>query len=273
MVISSINEGLIPVPVPIKTMLSDAISYQILWWARDMAKNDSKKMRACAALAKTRLGRALPREHYKMPDNLLVITSYQIKMEDIPQRYRKMKPSFEKIMLVISWQTNKNTFGSWWNKHKALTIMPLSVEWFARWPNIDFDNLELLLDKVNETLDHELRHMMQYMFLTDIDPYQTDTKPDYAQHGDDYFTSQVEFDPTIASSAAEFVSHYKLLLSYNKKVDLGIALRKTVGMMKPDMFDGFNRDPFFAALRRKNDSRYNTAVKKFLAEVGMLLSN
>lgn len=144
--------------------------------------------------------------------------------------------------------------------------------------NIDLDRIHsVLLDKLPSlvgVVDHECAHMVQFLVLRRFHEY--NVKSDYAsdnltdENSDDYYNSQVEFDPQIKSEAAYFKGVEKLSKEFDvKDYDKEKALAHFTyadGTTPPkgsdlEKISYTRRSPFFAALKRKNPTQWKKAIK------------
>ncbi len=274
-------EGLIKVPPRMTNAVMTFVTEQVLCWAHMKLKGRAKEFPEHARELKllTKLNNVKPVDLGDLAEHPVHVKSYQFSPEGMGDKYDHLAPT-EKVVyrVALNWATGGNP-GSWWPKKMAIIIRPLAFDWMQRYPQSNNEGtISAFLEKIKEVIEHELRHAVQTIMLEPVDPKQarlnkgyTTSTPDDVKTMIPYYLSPIEFDPTIGSSAREFVEQIKMLQSYKKNVDVGKAIRKYVGIIKTSMMDEFRVAPFFMVLRKKAPRKYLVAVKKFVVEVKRLL--
>lgn len=269
-----INEGLIVIPPHMHEEINFYLTYYVLWWARDRFRGKTKQLpKHYAAFKKlvAEFGERLPDEAYK-PSKDMSVHVIRMNTSDMPLNYQQLHPTEPDIRFALYWLRGATTLGVWRPDKRALMVYPYALDYLARYPceANHPDDLAAALDALRETVTHELRHMVQYMLLGDH-PEQRAMKSNYAQHGDDYFTSPVEFDPTIGSSIQEFVQMWNVYSEDGGGMDLKRAIMRYTGAVPTGQFANFATTKFFRALKRTAPERWKVAVRKFVAGVGEAL--
>lgn len=266
-------EGLLAVPPAMQDQIEFLMTYHYLWWAKWQIKKSGQEWpELSAAIEKEarKLGDEIPDSEYHLPNDVSV-NRIPVSVEGLPASYAKLQPRVTSILFGIVWGMKKD-LGGWLVKKNALVMYPSAISYMDYWPSQRShpEDIMLAVGTLKSTIEHELRHMVQYVFLGDHKE-QTRFKAKYNAGGSDYYTSPVELDPTIGSVAREFVSLYGLVSSEKRTVNLPLALSKFVGAKKSDSFDPFATVSFFKHLKAGAPVRYRTAVKKFVKEVARLL--
>lgn len=282
--IPTLTEGLLPVPPSMFATVMRYYRKQILWWARDRLRGKSEQHPELARELKTLVALyvpdGLPRERYKsITADPIRGARFRLRMEDLPAQYLRFTPRTEDYHVVIDWRSEGHTMGGWHPSKFFIVINPLVHNYMKRYPQVgSVDTLTHFFHALEATVEHELRHAVQSILLADH-PEQSARKAGYADRDMSrpetlipYLTSQIEFDPTIASSARSFVDDVELHRSFGKKVDIGKEMRKFLSMVPTRVWDSFRADPFFMALRKHSPMRYRVAVRKFTQEVERLLA-
>lgn len=127
-------------------------------------------------------------------------------------------------------------------------------------------------------IDHELTHAVQHIVLSRFHKAQVSNAFDAAGtskfHSDDYFNSQIEFDPWIKGEAAIFKAIEKLMKKIGKEYDEKLSMEFFVGAKgdkKTDFMDQKEMtkvmftapSAFFLSLKKKNQDKWKKAVKLF----------
>jgi len=272
----TLEEGLIAIPPKMLDHVMFLLTYHVLWRMRDRFEGKQKELpEQYAAFKKlvANFGETLPPEPYKL-DGPVSVTRIPVTLDGMPSNYLHLKPKTDSIFFAIDWRPGKMN-GAWRQDKLALIVYPCSLDYIERYPTSRShpDDLEVGLDTLAETISHELRHMVQFVLLGDY-PEQLKMKADYKSHGSDYFTSPVEFDPTIGSAVQEFLHLWRIYgeSSSSKNVKMSQAIRQFTGMATAPRFSTFETPKFFAALKKTAPERYRVAVKKFLKELQARLS-
>jgi hypothetical protein len=275
----ALHEGLIPVPPKMYSQALNFCAKEVIAWAWDRLRGHEKTYPIHFAelkrLAKRYLPEGLPKEPYG--DGPVRGRRYRVNTQGMPDQYQEMSPAIEEWTLVIDWRASKNA-GGWIPNKSYLVVYPMTFNWMRKYPErYNEESITSTLSEIQRVLEHELRHAVQFILLQNKSPEQVRQKSGYHDRTEkadsliDYYTSPVEFDPTIGTSAGNFVELLKLSNETGKKVNVGTALRKYTAMTPTGMFDLFKADPFFKILRKKAPKKHAVAVRKIVAEIERLL--
>ena len=264
---SVLEEGLIAIPPKMLEEIEFYLTFNMLWRMRDEFRGKSKEIPEVYDAFKkevAKFGEEIPKERFPKDENIQV-WSIKVSTEGLPASYAHLKPRVDRIRFAIDWRPAK-MHGGWRPDKDALIVYPMSLDYMRHYPSKRShpDDLRIAFDTLRETISHELRHMVQFVFLHDY-PDQTKQKADYSQHGKDYFTSPLEFDPSIGSAVQEFM---ELWIEHGqKKIPLAKAVKQYVGAVDTTIFDLFKPPRLFKHLKSTAPVRYRTAVNKFLTEL------
>lgn len=90
--------------------------------------------------------------------------------------------------------------------------------------------VEMIINSINGSLVHELRHLVQYVLLDDPSGgKQVAKKKDYVTDHSSYFTSPLEFDPWIGNAVHEFLELWEIANNGGMRPNFGASIRKFVG--------------------------------------------
>lgn len=249
------------------------IRKNMLWWARDRFKN------------KTREFPELFKEFKKIVKKYNVIIppekhegqayAIPVDLEGMGPKYEKLSPTVEKIILYFNYNNN-DANGYWWPEKNAIIICPMAVDFIKNYPssrNHPID-IEIAINQIIATAEHELRHMVQYIVINQ--PEQIKRKEKYNDHGNDYLTSPIEFDPMIGSHVGEFMKNINILSIGKKPIspkNMALYVKQFVGAAPSSSFELFSVSPFFKSLKKTSPVKYKIAVKKFITEIQNKLRN
>lgn len=263
-----LTEGLIAIPPKMHEHIDFMLTFNMLWKMRDLFRGKEKKLPEHYAEFKKLVkafGEEIPRERYPTDKNVFV-WSIPVKLDGMPPTYAHLNPRVKNISFAIDWRPGRSV-GGWLPTKDVLIVYPMSVEYLTRYPSERShpEDLKLALEVLRETITHELRHMVQGVILHDH-PEQRATKADYQKHGSDYFTSPVEFDPTIGSAVHEFL---ELWTEYGKKnpAALSKAVKQFTAMAPSGVFDTFHATKFFLSLKKVSPIKHKVAAAKFFKEL------
>lgn len=262
---SVLTEGLIAIPAKMLEEIDFYLTYSMLWKMRGGFKGNVRKLpeQYRGFLTEVeKFGEQIPKEAHTS-DNVQV-WSIKVSTDGLPESYAHLKPRLERIRFAIDWRPAK-TMGVWRADKDALIVYPMSLDYMRWYPSerSDPDDLKIALATLRETITHELRHMVQHVFLNDY-PDQRKINPGYAEHGAEYYKSPVEFDPSIGSAVQEFLNFWE---NYGTRVPLKKAIRQFTGMQPSGLGDIFSPPKFFVELKKGAPVRYRTAVTKFVKEL------
>ena len=269
-----LTEGLMAVPPAMRDNIEFLMTFHYLWWAKWRIKQSDQTWpelsRAIDAEAK-KIDADIPSSRYSV-DRDISVSKIPVSSEGLPSNYNKLQPKVTSILFAIMW--NKTTdLGGWNHGKNALVIYPEAIDYMSYWPSQRShpEDISMAIATLKGTIEHELRHMMQYVFLGQHEA-QREYKKGYNKGGADYYTSPVEFDPSIGSVAREFVSLYGIA-NEARPHDLAKAMAMFVGARPtPGSHHIFSVVRFFKHMKAEAPQRYRLAVKKFYKEVFKLLS-
>jgi len=136
-----------------------------------------------------------------------------------------------------------------------------------RYLQSDPSDIEYYINRLlKDILPHELQHMVQYLSLQHLDPRNVEMKPNYAQQGSEYYTSNIEFSPYITSTIEEFRNHIRFSKNVNRD------LRIFVGIEKGDILSGIQTHKFFKWLKAISPVKWKKAVKLFYQGIAPYLT-
>lgn len=217
-----------------------------------------------------RQGFKFPRDKFeKRTTKGCSIQILKLEPEEMPDNYRHLTAENPEVKVLINWTGEVNTgnvLAYWGSKTQKLVVNACNVREFHHYPNsrIVPEDIAFMLRSLEESVTHELRHATQFMLLAPKDSSQIERLPNYADYGDDYYASPLEFDPHIGSAVHEFIEHYKMLTTYAKKSPkLALWFAQYVGAKPGAIGNGFSAAKFFKVLKKKDGKRYRLAVKKF----------
>lgn len=139
--------------------------------------------------------------------------------------------------------------------------------------------IENYIDGLRATVEHELTHFIQHVFLHEHNrkkaTHYDSRKDDFTF--DDYYSSNVELDPQTKDAIAKFISLLKDYYNfsnwkdeYDVPYDMGAKIKTFVGALKEadvkyDYRIGTN--PFFTTLKRTRPKAWKRAVKALTLEI------
>lgn len=269
---SNLNEGLIGVPPVMLDKIKKYIRKNILWWASDRLKNKSRDFPELFKGLKS----SVKKYNVVIPSDKYEGQAYAIPvdLQGMGPKYENLSPTVEKIILYFD-HNRTDMMGFWWPEKNALILCPMAVDFIKNYPSgrNDPEDIELAIDQIITTAEHELRHMVQYIVINQ--PEQIKRKEKYNDNGDDYFTSPLEFDPTIGTNVGMFMKFVDLY-SERKPITpqkMALFVKQFVGAEPSSRFDMFAVTPFFKSLKKTSPVKYKIAVKKFITEIQNELRN
>ena len=257
---NKLNEGLIKFP---QTMFDNAmriIAREVLSWAASKGTRDKFAEQELSNLAKHYGCSIKPAYADIITDPIRAFRINLVDLEGYP------KPIKDDMIVAINWKEGLSVRGQWQKKHSALIVMPFTTRILSQWPKQPFAVADTL-EELEATVRHEMRHAIQFLYLGDH-PDQSKTKYSVARNDDNYYSSPVEFDPTIGSEVDEFLMYYKTLDGYGKKPSkekLSKMIKQVTGVEKGTI--SLPTSGFFKSLKTIAPVRYRRAVKKFTYEV------
>lgn len=279
-----LTEGLIAIPPKMKETIHRIVVKNILHWASSQFKQkagDGKSFAAHMPEQYKAFRKLVAKYGYNIPNSKYTndqVLGYYVPFDlsEIDPSYSKNADTDENIRFAILWNENalsSRTLAGWMPERKILFLRPKVLHYLMHYPTSrnDPDDLEIGLNQMLESVDHELRHVVQYMAIKH--PDQTKMNADYDKHRDSYLASPVEFDPQIGSAVHEFLELWNTT-NNRKSLDtknLSKAMKQFVGSVPTQKFDAFAEAGLFKALKTKSPERYKIAVKKFVTEVGKKL--
>jgi hypothetical protein len=271
----TITEGLIKIPPKLLDGIMDYVRENALWMIRSKfttaARQQYPEHFAAFRQQVTKHGFKLPRTKFPMPEKGFSLTKWRLRGEALPDNYPKISEEESTFILLLNWEnklqhlTGKKTMAAWWSEKNVLMVNIYKIDLLNRFPSqqTHAGDLEHAFAAIEESVAHELRHVIQSKMFKNVDPRQVEKRPDYAKHGTDYFASRIEFDPQIGTAVAEFIDGVIISKSANKKVNFAKAIKTFVAAKPSSSFEIFAAYPVFKALKKVDPERYNLAVKKF----------
>jgi hypothetical protein len=122
--------------------------------------------------------------------------------------------------------------------------------------------IKSILDRFASSLEHEFAHVVQDRAFKKIDPKQTKMNKNYFTDKKEYFSSPIEFESMIKTSAHEFSELIKHIHSMDNSIKASeifdiFTVSKTTGKYPSEMVSNF-----FKALKETSKKRWTLAVKK-----------
>ena len=272
---NNLNEGLIGIPPIMLDKIKKYIRKNMLWWARDRFKNKTREFPELFKEFKNIVKKynvIIPPEKYKSSVDVIPVD-----LQGMGPKYEKFSPTVEKIYLYFDHkQTDTDTRAYWWPEHTAIIIHPMAIKYIKNYPSSRSHpiDIEIAINEIIASAEHELRHMVQYIILNQSE--QIKKKEKYKDYGDDYFSSPIEFDPTIGSNVDEFMKNINILSRGKKSIspkNMALYVKQFVGAAPSSSFELFSVSPFFKALKKTSPVKYKIAVKKFITEIQNKLRN
>ena len=266
-----LDEGLIAVPSSMEEQIRFLLTYHLLWWAKARLKASGlslPRVKAALEAEENRLGEDIPDRPYAVPENMSV-NKILVSTEGLPKQYDKLQPKAASIRFVIFWGEGYGSLGGWSKDKKALVICPEALSYMKTWPNEKSapEDLSLGLESMKSAITHELRHMMQDIFLGDF-PAQSKMNDRYHNHGPEYFSSPIEFDPMIGTMVDSFFELWTLYVTKEKMpISLDKAIAQFTGARRSHTGSLFSTSSFFEELKKAAPTRWRRAVKKFMSAV------
>lgn len=253
-----LSEGLIKVPTSWLEAGKRLLVSQIITWADyQLAGKFPELQKAIDELFEEH--KSYYRDNLKYnPDEKIQATT--IKTNDLSGSYTTLNPTSETITFAVSWEP-RNTQGVYLPKRNATVLFPMSLDYLEKFPTHRShpDDIKIALNSLLATLEHELRHAVQFILLPhDDQKYQ---KPGYEKHKEEYFTSPIEFDPTIGSAIGEYLDLKEYGIKLNRQ-----SLERFLAM-RPSGMSGVQPHKLFIALKNGSPVQYKRAVKKFIEEL------
>lgn len=261
---NNLSEGLIKIPTLWLKKGRGILITQMITWAEHRLK-DSKNAEMNEAVAQLRRQYAdeiVPKWTYK-PDSKVV--AMNVKTDDLEGSYEGLKAKTDILGIAVVWMERED-HGIFMIHRDTVAIFPLSWSYLRNFGNerTHPDDLRIGLEAALSTLEHELRHAVQFILLPH--EHQRKQKPGYKDYKGEYLTSPVEFDPTIGSAVREYMDYLEAGEKHSRRfLEIYLGLRKT-GMF------GVQPHPMFKALRKDSPVQYRVAIKKFLGELANKLS-
>lgn len=236
----------------------------------------------------------------------------EISKEDLPEKYRKLGPEvLGKVELDLDWKVKgrlvkhkasglyddsndgKVIIGiakfidSDWKKKAVEYVMKADKGFESRIKLSDvlIDEFDALLEQILGTFEHELTHYVQFKILRAAHEKQIGgLGKSHAKDNqkDEYYNSQVEFDPQIKSAIAKFHRMEKdnldAKMDGNRRlwIDIFVGAKKIPRPAKPSFLDivsnekygGFVKpSDFFLSLKKVSENRWKKAIKLFTQEL------
>jgi len=260
----------IQIPESLYKGIMKFVRYQILWYLRDHFTKEVREQlpehwKAFKSYVKD-LDVKLPKEKHP---NKNVGARFPFDVSSMGPQYQKLTPIENTVFVALDWEgtligNRSDTRAAWFPRKSALMIYLNHFDMLHDYTKRGSHpaNIVHIFSDLSDTIRHELQHTVQDYLLAPVAPKQIEKKPKYSDHDKDYYTSQVEFEPTIASAVNEFINNY-IIVSEAKPVDLGKAFRQYVGAAPSWKYDPFAEAKIFKHLKATSPKRYKIAVRKF----------
>jgi hypothetical protein len=206
------------------------------------------------------------------------VFSVKLDVSDLPASY-KASHDLKDLIVVVDWEGKIGHFESeadaaWFEKQQILAFNPDRIIETLR-PYTDPADIQFAVGKFKADLDHEMTHVVQDLVLSKHDKSQSDTNGYLDPDIDDkelrkrYYTSKIEFDPSIKSAMMEF--HHDILLSkhFKDKAKLREAIDTFVGIKSPKGSSFFKTNELFKTLKKADHSKWKKAVKLLYLNLGI----
>lgn len=254
----SLSEGLIKIPTAWSEAGKRLLISQIITWADYRLAEKYPELQEAVDDLFGEHSRYFRKNLQYVPDQK--IQALTINIEDLSGSYDGLTPKADKITIAVSWEP-RNTQGVFLPNKNAVVMFPMSLDYLERYPSHRShpDDIKLALNTLLATLEHELRHAVQFILLPHDD--QRYQKPGYEKHKGEYITSPVELDPTIGSAIREYLD----LEEYDIKLDRR-SLERFLAM-RPSGMSGVQPHKLFVELKNGSPVQYKRAVKKFIEEL------
>lgn len=254
----TLSEGLIKIPHQWSEAGKRLLVSQIITWADyKLAGKFPELQKAIDELFEEHKDYYRERLKYNPSDKIQATT---VSLDDLSGSYTNLKPTADNITIAVSWEPRK-TQGVFLSHRNAAVMFPMSLDYLERYPTHRShpDDIKLALNSLLATLEHELRHAVQFLLLPHDD--QRYQKPGYEKHKGEYITSPVELDPTIGSAIREYLD----LAEYGIKLNRETLARFLA--MRPSGMSGVQPHQLFVELKNGSPVQYKRAVKKFIEEL------
>ena len=209
--------------------------------------------------------------------------SFKVDLSDLPKNYPPIAegiPKEIKVKLVFN-KAERVSGGHWVSLDPKTGKGELKIdlsdqtslrEYNPLFNSSNIDVAKRAMSAKFSTLEHELMHMVQSYVLAPTDTKQVETNYQLTRHSkkmtdyDAYFNSQIEFDPTIVSSVAQF----KMIKDHLTKKGVKFKDKEQLEFFvsaKPyrGQDEGFYVSPFFAALKKHDKPKWKKAIKKLVS--------
>jgi hypothetical protein len=292
-----LKEGMIANPPKLLKDITDFIVYVYLAYVKDNIEEhlSGKEYNEALQLLKRFVSKyklPMPTDSWseKAGKGGVIEHSFKLDFSDLPDRYLdKLKKlgtdisklhEYDEVIAELDFTPNSTipTSGEFNPGTLSMTFSMKHNSMLLDSENTTIDNLHQLLYNrlpfLVGIVDHETAHMVQFLVLRKFHAYNvhslyTSGKID-DENRDDYYNSQVEFDPQIRSEAAYFKGVEELSKEFGlKEYDKHKALEHFTfadGTKEPrtddlEKISFTRRSPFFGALKRKNPEKWKKAVK------------
>ena len=268
--IDIINEGLIKVDTSVLNTFQHFVAANVISWA-DQVYVDNKSLK----LKNPTKYKYVQSEKASIDPNIWNVENEAFSKTlgmDFKNPYGE-----ETVMLTLVFDLEgrftQGSLGGFLPSNNAIIISPTPIiedmgRLFFKGNN---SLLRDMIDRLNETVHHELRHAVQYNFLHADQVARNDKYKSDKDIGklDAYYTSPVEFDPIIGSTLHSF----QIIMKANPKAEAKQVIRELLGLSERKITQGMTYDrtatsfQFYNALKRTDARKYRIAVKKFLTAI------
>lgn len=191
-----------------------------------------------------------------------------VNVEGLPTSYYKYAKPVDKIVIRLT--TIGTNSAAHFSKPNTLTFNTFFIRsiMYSKHP-VKYSDVVRYFESLDSTVEHEVSHFIQYNFLH---PKNFGIKKRYEQKSedfdiDDYYTSTVEFDPTIKSEANNFIlalkDFYGSYLMDRKQLNARISYYVLASNDNKLAIPGVGQSRFFSALKRKKPTAWKKAIRLF----------
>lgn len=246
-----ILEGLIKTPPILTKRITDFVINEFFKWLIKNANNPTEMKKWIKAT-----GYSIPKEKLEKQVSLEAFALDPSEFPNIPSQ----KAIWGAVRFDMK---NDETLGYWWPTKKAVVINISKEFWFIEDCFKKQMFLPYAIDIIKNTIKHEMMHVVQDVSLH---PMQSKKNSKYSEHGHEYYTSPIEFDPMIQTAIGDFTN---LVRAIKKRTDVDIkdAIMKYTGAKPSRNLDPFAPVELFIELKKHKPIAYKKACIKFYTEV------
>ena len=218
---------------------------------------------------------------FKLSEGQPLVVTLQFDPKELPERYTKgirLQKSYPIKVKVGALGATDDRHMAYYTPMGRGSSGAITIN-LSNLPEIDgigsVEGMEAALDNLEGAVPHEVQHATQDVVLRKRHPDQFQT-PQEGDTEEDYYASDIEFQPQITSSVADFKRLLKQVRSSGVEVSgdaaqqlfrvfVGASGQMPQGMLKWKKY--FN-SPFYTALRNKDGQKWKKAVKELHRHLG-----